>query len=230
MAELNMRAVVQELTSAAAMPKLSRAPTHADSWYEADSAKLSKQVEQWLAAAGQEAAPSPRAIIAPHAGHRYCGHIMAYAFKNVDITKVSRVFLLGPSHHVHTRRCCLSPATAYDTPLGAPHSSRVCASAAAASYSHAHSRLIIVSSSSVILIMTWQWLVCMAARHMHTQSCIHCWCESVGPRGFRVRHLLWVKPSIFSLLLHALGAPAGPCRQPHHRPGGVPGAAGDRGV
>ncbi|KAL6765289.1 MEMO1 family [Haematococcus lacustris] len=113
-----MRAVVQELTSEAAMPKLSRAPTHADSWYEADSAKLSKQVEQWLAAAGQEAAPSPRAIIAPHAGHRYCGHIMAHAFKNVDITKVSRVFLLGPSHHVHTRRCCLSPATAYDTPLG----------------------------------------------------------------------------------------------------------------
>ncbi|KAJ9507559.1 hypothetical protein QJQ45_019382 [Haematococcus lacustris] len=34
------------------------------------------------------------------------------------LRKWSRVFLLGPSHHVHTRRCCLSPATAYDTPLG----------------------------------------------------------------------------------------------------------------
>jgi hypothetical protein len=29
-----------------------------------------------------------------------------------------RVFLLGPSHHAYTRKCCLSTATAYDTPLG----------------------------------------------------------------------------------------------------------------
>lgn len=30
----------------------------------------------------------------------------------------SRVFILGPSHHYYTRRCCLSPASSYDTPLG----------------------------------------------------------------------------------------------------------------
>jgi predicted class III extradiol MEMO1 family dioxygenase len=31
----------------------------------------------------------------------------------------SRVIILGPSHHFYTRRCCLSPATHFDTPLGA---------------------------------------------------------------------------------------------------------------
>lgn len=29
-----------------------------------------------------------------------------------------RVFVLGPSHHHYTRRCCLSPASSYGTPLG----------------------------------------------------------------------------------------------------------------
>ena len=30
----------------------------------------------------------------------------------------SRVFILGPSHHFYTRRCCLSPASHFETPLG----------------------------------------------------------------------------------------------------------------
>ena len=29
-----------------------------------------------------------------------------------------RVFLLGPSHHFYTKRCLLSTATSFDTPLG----------------------------------------------------------------------------------------------------------------
>jgi AmmeMemoRadiSam system protein B len=34
-------------------------------------------------------------------------------------TNSSRVFLLGPSHHVYSRRCFLSTADEYATPLGA---------------------------------------------------------------------------------------------------------------
>lgn len=30
----------------------------------------------------------------------------------------SRVFLLGPSHHHYTRKCLLSTAQSYQTPLG----------------------------------------------------------------------------------------------------------------
>jgi AmmeMemoRadiSam system protein B len=30
------------------------------------------------------AAPAPRAVIGPHAGHRYCGHVMAHAYSQMD--------------------------------------------------------------------------------------------------------------------------------------------------
>ena len=30
----------------------------------------------------------------------------------------SRVFLLGPSHHVYTQHCLLSTATSFSTPFG----------------------------------------------------------------------------------------------------------------
>jgi len=34
------------------------------------------------------------------------------------------VFLLGPSHHVYTRKCVLSSAQEYSTPLGTWHKSQ----------------------------------------------------------------------------------------------------------
>lgn len=58
------------------------------------------------------------AIIGPHAGYSYCGHVMAHAYKHIDPSRVSRIFLLGPSHHVYSRKCFLSTADSYDTPLG----------------------------------------------------------------------------------------------------------------
>lgn len=56
-----------------------------------------------------------------HAGYRYCGHVMAHAYKHIDASKVQRVFLLGPSHHVYTKSCALSSAQHYSTPLGGRH-------------------------------------------------------------------------------------------------------------
>jgi hypothetical protein len=53
--------------------------------------KLDRQIDGWLAAAGaarEPGAPPPRAIIGPHAGHRYCGHVMAHAYASIDPTVV----------------------------------------------------------------------------------------------------------------------------------------------
>ena len=36
----------------------------------------------------------------------------------IDPAKVSRVFVLGPSHHVYIRGCALTPASSYETPIG----------------------------------------------------------------------------------------------------------------
>ncbi|KAJ7552957.1 hypothetical protein O6H91_06G078300 [Diphasiastrum complanatum] len=59
-----------------------------------------------------------RAVIAPHAGYRYSGRCAAFAFANIDPKNISRVFLLGPSHHYFTRKCALSKTLIYKTPLG----------------------------------------------------------------------------------------------------------------
>lgn len=59
------------------------------------------------------------AIIAPHAGYSYSGRTAAYAYAAVDPSRFSRVFVLGPSHHVYLEgRCAVSEAARLETPLG----------------------------------------------------------------------------------------------------------------
>lgn len=43
---------------------------------------------------------------------------MAYAYRYIDPAQVSRVFLLGPSHHLYSRCCLLSQAEEYLSPIG----------------------------------------------------------------------------------------------------------------
>lgn len=66
---------------------------------------LLREIAGWMDAVTPDAAEgAPRAIIAPHAGYRYCGHVMAHAYRRIQPTGVRRVFLLGPSHHVYTKK------------------------------------------------------------------------------------------------------------------------------
>ncbi|KAI3438094.1 hypothetical protein D9Q98_000536 [Chlorella vulgaris] len=99
------------------MPRV-RAATHAGSWYSSQAGQLQQQLKLWLAEAEAVEGQHARAIIAPHAGYRYSGHVAAYAYKQIDPSKVRRVFLLGPSHHFYSKHCLLSPAEEYATPLG----------------------------------------------------------------------------------------------------------------
>jgi len=97
------------------MSKVRRA-THAGSWYTDNGAELHDELSRWLADAPVSQAPA-RAIISPHAGYYYCGACAAHAYKQIDPTRVRRVFILGPAHHVHLSGCALSPAETYKTPL-----------------------------------------------------------------------------------------------------------------
>ena len=67
---------------------------------------------------GGQATRAARALIVPHAGYSYSGPAAAWGYTNVDPNKVSRVFLLGPSHHVFLRRCALSVCDVHRTPIG----------------------------------------------------------------------------------------------------------------
>lgn len=63
-----------------------------------------------------EREPTPKAIIAPHAGYVYSGPIAATVYARVQ--PVKRVVLLGPSHRVYCRGLALSSAPLFETPLG----------------------------------------------------------------------------------------------------------------
>jgi predicted class III extradiol MEMO1 family dioxygenase len=49
---------------------------------------LAIQIRQWLDAATLHDVERTRAVIAPHAGYRYCGHVMAHAYKHISPTHV----------------------------------------------------------------------------------------------------------------------------------------------
>ena len=104
-------------SSPANMGERVREPSHAGSWYTADGPTLSRELDAHLAAAGKQPRAA-RALIVPHAGYSYSGPAAAWGYTNVDPNKVSRVFLLGPSHHVFLRRCALSVCDVHRTPIG----------------------------------------------------------------------------------------------------------------
>ncbi|XP_054818836.1 uncharacterized protein LOC129318217 [Prosopis cineraria] len=99
------------------MEKFRRA-SHAGSWYTDNPKQLSDELDGWLRSSGLTKSPDVRGVIAPHAGYSYSGRAAAYAFGNIDPSNISRVFLLGPSHHYYTPKCALSIATVYKTPIG----------------------------------------------------------------------------------------------------------------
>ncbi|KAF1990346.1 UPF0103-domain-containing protein [Aulographum hederae CBS 113979] len=111
-----------------------RTATHAGSWYTDDKNQLSRELDGWLdqvpsstKCIGTQSANGPnaeipstraRAIIAPHAGYSYSGRAAAWAYKALDLSNAKRIFLLGPSHHIHLPDCALSKCDEYETPLG----------------------------------------------------------------------------------------------------------------
>ena len=65
--------------------------------------------------------PWPKALIVPHAGYMYSGPVAATAFVRVEAARdlISRVVLIGPSHHVPFAGLAVPSSSAFDTPLGA---------------------------------------------------------------------------------------------------------------
>ena len=103
-----------------------RPPAVAGTFYPDDPEVLRGTVDRLLAAAaesgGGEPAPplAPRALIAPHAGYVYSGPVAARAFRRLaaDERRVTRVTVMGPSHHVAFRGIAAPSAAAFRTPLG----------------------------------------------------------------------------------------------------------------
>lgn len=111
-----------------------RRTQYAGSWYESDPSRLKQELEEFLAQAkaNPEAESNARlhaqstpvsgnvlAIIVPHAGYMFSGSTAACAYKAAaQASKIKRIFLLGPSHHVGFRGAALPAAAQFATPLG----------------------------------------------------------------------------------------------------------------
>mmetsp|Transcript_29805 Transcript_29805/g.47578 ORF Transcript_29805/g.47578 Transcript_29805/m.47578 type:complete len:358 (+) Transcript_29805:38-1111(+) len=108
---------------------------HAGSWYPEDPSVLGAELTDYLegvdvsrvcarANLGERDQAANRrvvkALVSPHAGYRYSGPTAAWGFSCIDRSVVRRIFILGPSHHVHLEHCALPNAavTVYDTPFG----------------------------------------------------------------------------------------------------------------
>lgn len=101
----------------------SRQLCYAGSWYEADPILLGQQMEDFFSrvALAEKKDQSPEsicALVVPHAGYFYSGAAAAAAYKAVMGKKVSRIFLLGPSHHVGFSGVAFPTVRSFETPFG----------------------------------------------------------------------------------------------------------------
>jgi len=101
-----------------------RKPAVSGSFYPAQRDVLERQLALFLSEAGN--APHtgdawPKAIIAPHAGYVYSGPVAALAYARLAAARgrISRVVLIGPSHHVAFRGLAVDISDAWETPSGA---------------------------------------------------------------------------------------------------------------
>jgi MEMO1 family protein len=96
-------------------------PNVAGKFYPEDPEILEQEVLGMLADASNKAGlPTPKAIIAPHAGYVYSGPIAASAYACLAKTKkqIKRVVLLAPAHQYPINGIATTKAESYTTPLG----------------------------------------------------------------------------------------------------------------
>jgi AmmeMemoRadiSam system protein B len=97
-----------------------RPPAVAGLFYAGNPKQLQAEVAELLAEAPASASASPKALIAPHAGYVYSGHVAATAFAALrdNAQAITRVVLIGPAHHVWLRGIAAPTVDAFETPLG----------------------------------------------------------------------------------------------------------------
>jgi AmmeMemoRadiSam system protein B len=96
-----------------------RSPAVAGTFYPAGREQLAGMLANWLDTGG-EGMPTPKALIAPHAGYIYSGPVAGRAYARLASVRrrITRVVLAGPAHRVAVRGLALPGVDAFATPLG----------------------------------------------------------------------------------------------------------------
>ncbi len=91
----------------------------AGTWYPGDPVVLAESVDRLLSQAKTD--PTSGAIVAvivPHAGHRYSGHVAAHGFAPLAGSQPDLVAIVSPFHGPHPGQVLTTAHQAYQTPLG----------------------------------------------------------------------------------------------------------------
>ncbi|RMF02281.1 MAG: AmmeMemoRadiSam system protein B, partial [Chloroflexi bacterium] len=109
------------MNSAHAAKTRIRQPRFADNmWYSANADTLKARITNYLADPPLQLDPeSVLGVVAPHAGHRFSGHVAGAGFANLPSGLVDTVILLGPDHRGAAPGRTSTPAVEmWHTPLG----------------------------------------------------------------------------------------------------------------
>ncbi len=89
----------------------------AGTWYAGDPDRLADDVDAALAAAGARSSRA-RAVVSPHAGLIYSGHVAAHSYRALGSSPREAIILVGPSHYEAFRGCAMLRQGALETPWG----------------------------------------------------------------------------------------------------------------
>jgi MEMO1 family protein len=90
----------------------------AGTWYPGTAGALTRDVDEYLAAASEGPGGTLTAIIAPHAGMMFSGPVAAHSYKATVRGQFDVAVLVGPSHFVAFEGAALWPDGGFDSPLG----------------------------------------------------------------------------------------------------------------
>jgi MEMO1 family protein len=91
----------------------------AGSWYSANAEQLAGEVDGYLeAAAGTPSVSNVVALIAPHAGLMYSGHVAAHAYRQLHDRAIDTLVIVGPSHFVTFDGVAFYGKGGFASPLG----------------------------------------------------------------------------------------------------------------
>jgi AmmeMemoRadiSam system protein B len=91
----------------------------AGTWYPGSRESLTKSIGGYLSRVKtHHPGGQLKAVIVPHAGHKYSGQVAAHAYRLLEGRQFKRVILIGPSHRVGFDGVSVNLQSAYETPLG----------------------------------------------------------------------------------------------------------------
>jgi MEMO1 family protein len=103
---------------ATVQPPVVRPAAVAGAFYPADARELAHMVDGFVAQAAPPPVPNLVAIVAPHAGYQYAGHVAGWSYALLKGRHYRRVVVIAPSHYESFPFAAVFDGAAYTTPLG----------------------------------------------------------------------------------------------------------------